>query len=365
MKIICERSELRAGINRVIKAVPVRTTMSILECILIDASSGVIKLTGNDMELCIETRVEGDILETGSIAVGARFFSDIVSKLADGDITISSDDSMKVEISCGNAKFHIIGKPAIDFTGLPNVEKTDSYTISEFALKEVIKQTIFAISANESNPIMSGELFDFDSERLRVIALDGQRIAIRNVALKKSSSAVKVIVPGKTMNELGKILEDEAEKDVEIFITDKHILFEFGKTSVVSRLIEGEYFKVDRMISSDYNTKVELNKKEFNECIDRASLLVSEKDRTPIIATVSDEKIELKSQSHSGSMVDSVSVVKEGSDLVIGFNPKLVTDAIRVIDDEMITIYFVSSKTPFVIRNEEQTYTYLILPINF
>ena len=365
MKIICGRSELRAGINRVIKAVPVRTTMSILECILIDASSGVIKLTGNDMELCIETTVEGDILETGAIAVGARFFSDIVSKLSEGDITITADDSMKVEISCGNAKFHIIGKAAIDFTGLPNVEKADSYMLSEFSLKEVIKQTIFAISANESNPIMSGELFDFDQDRLRVIALDGQRIAIRNVDLKKSAGPVKVIVPGKTMNELGKILEDEAEKDVEIFITDKHILFEFGKTSVVSRLIEGEYFKVDRMISLDYNTRAELNKKEFNECIDRASLLVSEKDRTPIIATVSDGMIELKSQSHSGSMVDSVPAVKEGSDLVIGFNPKLVTDAIRVIDDEMITIYFVSSKTPFVIRNDEQTYTYLILPINF
>lgn len=365
MKIICARSELRAGINRVIKAVPVRTTMNILECILIDANDGVIRLTGNDMELCIETTVEGDILETGAIAVNAKFFSDIVSKLAESDITINADDTQKVEIACGNAKFNIMGKSAIDFTGLPDVEKTSSYILSEFALKEVIKQTIFAASSNESNPIMNGELFDFSEEKLRVIALDGQRIAIRNIGLKNVCQPVKVIVPGKTMNELGKILEDDADKDVEIFITDKHILFEFDRTSVVSRLIEGEYFKVDRMISSDYNTKVEINKREFSECIDRASLLVSEKDRTPIIATITDDSMELKSQSHSGSMVDSVEAVKEGRDIMIGFNPRLVTDAIRVIDDERITVYFVSSKTPFIIRDEEQTYTYLILPINF
>ena len=212
---------------------------------------------------------------------------------------------------------------------------------------------------------MSGELFDFDSDRLRVIALDGQRIAIRNVPLKKSSAAVKVIVPGKTMNELGKILEDEAEKDVEIFITEKHILFEFGKTSVVSRLIEGEYFRVDQMLNNDYGTKITVNRKDMLNCIDRTTMLIKESDKRPIVIGISDTQMEVRLNSSIGSMHEELFIEKTGSDMMIGFNPKYLIEALRVIDEEEVDIYLISAKAPCFIRDKDQTYVYLILPVNF
>jgi len=188
---------------------------------------------------------------------------------------------------------------------------------------------------------------------MRVISLDGHRISIRKIHLKNSYPSQKVVVPGKTLNEISKILGGDADKDVTIFFTDKHIVFEFENTTVVSRLIEGEYFKIDQMLSSDYETKVEINKKELLDCIDRATLLIKEGDKKPIIINITDGSMELKINS------------TVGKDLMIGFNPKFLIDALRVIDDETITIYLVNPKAPCFIRDEENNYIYLILPVNF
>lgn len=173
------------------------------------------------------------------------------------------------------------------------------------------------------------------------------------------------MVPGKTLNEISKILSGDADKDVTIFFTDKHIVFEFENTTVVSRLIEGEYFKIDQMLSSDYETKVSIHKKELLDCIDRATLLIKEGDKKPIIINITDGSMELKINSTVGSMDEEIDIEKMGKDLMIGFNPKFLIDALRVIDDETITIYLVNPKAPCFIRDEENNYIYLILPVNF
>ena len=244
------------------KAVPNKTTMSILECILIDSTGGEIKLTANDMELGIETIIEGDIVEKGIIALDAKIFLEIVRKLPDNDITITTDSNFKTTITCEKAKFNIIGKSGEDFSYLPMIERNESIVLSQYTLKEVIRQTIFSISDNDNNKLMSGELFEINGEEMRVISLDGHRISIRKIHLKNSYPSQKVVVPGKTLNEISKILGGDADKDVTIFFTDKHIVFEFENTTVVSRLIEGEYFKIDQMLSSDYETKIKINKKD-------------------------------------------------------------------------------------------------------
>ena len=174
-----------------------------------------------------------------------------------------------------------------------------------------------------------------------------------------------MFVPGKTLNEVSKILSGDADKDVSIFFTGKHIVFEFDETTVVSRLIEGEYFRIDQMISSDYETKVTVNKRELLDCIDRATLLIKEGDKKPIIIQIGDETMELKIKSQIGSMDEEIFITKEGKDLLIGFNPKFLIDALRVIDDEEVDLYFMNSKAPCFIKNEQQTYIYLILPVNF
>lgn len=347
------------------KAVPSKTTMPILECILIDASAGEIKFTTNDMELGIETKVEGQILEKGIIAIDAKIFSDIVRKLPDNDVTIETNSNMQAMITCEKARFAISGKSGDDFACLPYVERQECITISQFTLKELVRQTIFSIAVNENNKMMTGELFEVNENSLKVASLDGHRISIRKVELKETYNHHKVIVPGKTLTEVSKILSGETEDEVNLFFTENHILFEFDDTVVVSRLIEGKYFNIDQMLSSDYETKVTINKKEFLDCIDRATLLVKESDRKPIIITITEGMMELKINSDIGSMNEEIDIEKEGKDIMIGFNPKFLMDALRVIDDETVDIYLVNSKAPCFIRNQEESYIYLILPVNF
>lgn len=365
MKIVCSKSNLAKGVSIVSKAVPSKTTMPILECILIDASTDVIKLTANDMELGIETRIEGEIIERGILALNAKIFSEIVRKLPNNDIVIETDSSNQTLITCEKAKFNIAAQSGEDFSYLPIIEKEDYITISEFTLKEVIRQTIFSIADNDTNKMMTGELFEIKDNILRVVSLDGHRISIRKIELKEAYEPRKVIVPGKTLQEISKIVGGEAEKNVDISFTKNHIVFEFDNTIVVSRLIEGEYFKIDQMLSSDYETKVKINKREFLDCIDRATLLIKEGDKKPIIITIGDESMELKIKSQIGSMNEDIEIGKEGKDLMIGFNPKFLIDALRVIDDEEVDLYFMNAKAPCFIKDETQSYIYLILPVNF
>lgn len=365
MKFICSKSDLLNGLQTVSKAVPSKTTMSILECILIDCTQDTIKLTANDMELGIETIVEGKIQEGGIIALDAKIFLEIVRKLPDNNITIVSDLNFKTTITCEKAKFNIIGKSGEDFSYLPEIERKDSIIISQFTLKEVVRQTIFSIADNDNNRLMTGELFEINGDELKVVSLDGHRISIRKILLKNTYDSKKVVIPGKTLNEISKILSGETDRDVSIFFTDKHVLFDFNNTTVVSRLIEGEYFRIDQMLSNDYETKVIINKRELLSCIDRATLLVKEGDKKPIIINITDDSMELKINSTVGSMNEQIDIEKAGKDLMIGFNPRFLIDALRVIDDEQITIYMVNPKAPCFIRNDESSYIYLILPVNF
>lgn len=365
MKIVCTKSNLVKGVSIVSKAVPSKTTMPILECILIDATTDIIKLTANDMELGIETIIEGDILEKGLIAIDARIFSDIVRKLPDNVITIETNSNLQTLITCEKAKFNISGKPGEEFSYLPYIEKDQAVTLSQFTLKEVIRQTIFSIADNDSNKLMTGELFEIHDDQLKVVSLDGHRIAIRKIALKESYPDTKVVVPGKTLIEVSKILSGESENDVNLYFTSNHVVFEFDNTIVVSRLIEGEYFRIDQMLSNDYETKVKINKRELLNCIDRATLLVKEGDKKPIIINIGDETMQLKIQSQIGSMDEEIFIEKEGKDLLIGFNPKFLIDALRVIDDEEVNLFLMNPKAPCFIKDENETYIYLILPVNF
>ncbi len=365
MKIIFNRDELLTSINTTLKAVPAKTTMPILECLAITVADDTIRITANDMELGIECIVNGTIIESGSVAINAKMLSEIIRKLPGSDVTLYVNDNYEVTILCEKAKFKISGKPCEEFPMLPELEKNLSVKISQFTLKEIIRQTVFSISDSETNKIMTGELFEINQNELKVVSLDGHRISIRKIILKDSFDPIKVIVPGKALNEISKVLSGNIEDEVSIFFTDKHVLFEFDQTKIVSRLIEGEYYRIDQMLSSDYETKLTINKKEFLSCIDRASLLVKESEKKPIIFNITDNQIQLTMTSSLGSMKEEIDVTQEGKDIMIGFNPKFLIDALRVVDDEEVEIYLINPKAPCFIKNKEESYIYLILPVNF
>lgn len=365
MKIICSKSNLLHGVNIVSKAVPSRTTMAILECILIDASTNEIKLMANDTELGIETIIEGEIKEHGVIALDAKMFSEIVRRFSDDDVTIEADASFKTLITCGNAKYDIIGKSGEDFFYIPYIEKNKPIVISQFTLKEVIRQTIFSISDNDNNKLMTGELFDLKENQLKVVSLDGHRISIRNIVLKEAYDDCKAIVPGKTLQEISKILSGNIDDYVNTYFTDNYVIFEFDNTTVVSRLIEGEYFRIEQMLSSDYETKIKISKRGLLDCIDRTMPLVKEGDKKPIIMNITDDNMELRIKSFVGTMNENIEIKKDGKDIMIGFNPKFFIDALRVIEEEEITLYMVNPKAPCFIKDDNETFIYLILPVNF
>ena len=365
MKITASKSELIKSINIVLRAVPSKTTMNILNCILIDASVDEIRLTANDMELGIETIVQGTILQRGIICLDAKLLSEIVRKLPDAEVVIETDDNYQTLITSENSVFHIVGKDPSEFPHLPMIEKEDPVVLSQFQLREIIRQTIFSIALNDSNRILTGEYLEIRENELRIVGLDGHRSAIRQLTLDKSYHEHKVIIPGKTLSELMKILTGEQDDLVSLYFTRNEILFEMDGTVVISRLIEGNYFRIDQMLSNDYETTVVLKKTDFMNSVDRAMLFTSEAEKRPLVLSVESNNINMKINSQLGSMSDTLEIEKEGKDLKIGFNPKFILDALRVIDDEKITVYFLNAKAPCFIKDEEQSYIYMVLPVNF
>ena len=365
MHIICDKSKLIEGMNIVMKAIPGKTTMMILECVVIEVKDNQIKLIANDLQLGIETLIDGEIKQEGSVAVGAKVFFEIIRKLPSDNVSITVDEDYHMNISCGKAKFNIMAKATDEFPYLPNIVNDKNVNISQFTLKDIIRQTVFSISDNENAKVMTGELFEIHDSELKVVSLDGHRISIRKVKLNQSYDDVSVIIPGKTLIEISKIINGGMDDEVSIFFTDKHVLFEFEDTIVLSRLIEGEYYKIDKMLSTDYETKVTVNKREMLECIDRSTLLLKESDKKPVIIDVQDDYMKFAMNSAIGSMDEDIDASKEGKDILIGFNPRFLMDALRVIDEDEITMYMINPKAPCFIRDQEETYIYLILPVNF
>ncbi len=363
MKITCSQKDLMQGITISLKAVPVRTTLPILECILIKAYGDTITLLSNNMEMGIETKIKGTVEKEGYIALDAKFFSDIVRKLPDSLINIESFNDNSVLIECERSKAMLAGKKGDDFIDLPDIDTDNVIKISEFSLKEIIRQTIFSISDNDSNQLLKGELFQIENDELTVASLDGHRVSKRTISLSEKYDPVRVIVPGKTLSEVIKILSGEADDNVNIYFENQNVMFEFQDTRVTSRLIDGEYYRLERLISNDYETKITVNKKEFQDCLERAALFDREGDRKPVILDISGNELNMRIESIIGNMNENIEIEKEGDDIVICFNPRYLLDALKAIEDENISFYMTNSKAPGIIRNDN--YVYLIVPINY
>lgn len=368
MKLQFKKADLINAINIVLKAVPSKTTMSILECILIDASNGKIELTANDTEFGIQTECQGTIVAPGKVALEAKIFSEIIRRLPeteDIELTIETDDKNNTVITCDNSIFKITGRDGNEFTALPKIDRNQSVSLSQFGLRNIINQTIFSIAMNDSNKKMTGELFEVKDDTLTVTSLDGHRISIRRVKLNDRYETASAIVPGKALNEISKILTGGVYDEVVLYFSRNHILFEFSNTIVVTRLIDGDYFHVAQMLSEDYETKVTVNRKQLQECIERSTIFVRDNDKQPLVLKIEDNVLGLKINTDLGRMDAEVAIKKTGNDLMIGFNPKFLVDALKNIEDEEINIYMSIPRSPCFIRDDSQTYNYMILPVNF
>lgn len=365
MKVVCSKENLLKGLNTVLRAVPVRTTLEILKCILIRSENDSLILTANDTSLGIETKIDAFVVEEGTIALDAALFSSIVRKLPDADITIESGERDEVTLFCEKSLFTISGRDADSFINLPNINTEGEVRLSQFTVREMINQVVFSIADSNLNAAMAGVYLEVFDNKIRMTTLDGHRISVRVNELNDTYESISSIVPGKTMNDLSKIITGDRDKEIKILFSKNHIIFEFDDTKVVSRVIEGEYFKIDSMLRDEHETHLKINKREFMDCLDRSTLLINESDKKPVIMTIGEGEISLRLKSQIGSMDEKILIEKDGRDLKIAFNPKLLIDALRVIDDEEIDVYMVKYNYPCTIKDKEGTYTYVVLPVNF
>ena len=365
MKISCAQTDLLKGLQISQRAVPLKTTMSILECILIDASGNDIRLTANDMELGIETIIPGSIIEHGRVCLDAKIFVDMVRNLSNNQVTLYSDENNFTSIDCEKAHFEVPGKSGDEFPYLPIIPRNDPIRISQYSLRDIIQKTIFSVADNDTKPVLKGELMEISGKNMRLSSLDGHRISIRNLTLKDEYEDCSVILPGKTLNEVAHIVGGSMDDMVLIYLAENQVLFEFERTTVVSRLIEGKFFDINRMLSDDYETKITINRRDLMESIGRSVLMVNEADRKPIVLDIHDQVFGMTISSFKGNFNEELVMVKEGRDIKIAFNPKFILDALKAIDDETITMYLLSPRAPLFIRNEAKDYIYIILPVNF
>lgn len=370
MKLKLNKEELNNAISIVQRAVASKTSMNILECILITATEDKIIFTSSNMDLGIETIIRCErskISEPGMTAVDAKLFSDIIRKITEDpndDIILNSDGNI-VELKSSTSTFKIQERDAEQFPDFPVVNEDNYISLSQFTLREVIRDTIFSVAMNDSNKLMTGELFEVSGDNLKVASLDGHRISIRNAALKDNYGSFKAVIPGKTLSEISKILNGEMDDEVNIFFENETVMFRFDDTTVVSRLIEGEYFNINSMLSNDFETKLIMNRKELLSHVEKATILVRENDKKPLVFDIKDQQLALKINSVLGSLNSEMMVNKTGKDLMIGFNPKFLQDILGVIDEDEIAMYLTNSRAPGFIRDDDNTYNYLILPINF
>jgi DNA polymerase-3 subunit beta len=362
MKIICSKEELSNGISIVQKAVSTKTTMPILEGILIDVGEQF-KLTGNDLELGIECFVKADIREPGSIVINSRMFGEIIKKLPDSEVLIEVKENNNVIIECNNSHFELKGMPSEGYPSIPEIESDKTFAISQKEVRDMIRQTLFAVSLEENRPIFTGSLIECKNNELTIVSIDGFRMAIRKTIRENDTSEFSVVVPGKALNEIVKILQP-VDEEITIYSSPNQILFDIGNCKIVSRLLEGEYLNYRSIIPKEYETRVRANTKEMLSSIERASLITLDEKKFPVKFNISDENIIISSNTEIGAVREEVRVEVNGENMTVGFNPRYFIEALRVIEDEEVDMFFTTNIGPCTIRPlEADKFAYMILPV--
>jgi len=362
MKFLTEKSLLQEAISDVQKAITGKSTMPALQGIFIAAKDGMLTLIGSDIEVSIETKIEANVLEEGEIVIDSRLFGEIIRKLPNAQVEITTIDNNNIEILCEKSTVQLVHMNGDEYPSLPTVDEDVVLAISQKTLKNMIKSTIFAVSQDDTRPILTGVLFEIKNKKLNLVALDGYRVAFRseNINCENDKEAV---IPGKTLNEISKILND-SDDEVQITFTKNQILFNFGNTKVISRLLEGEFIKYSSIIPQEHKLKVIVKREEILGCIERASLMAKDGNTNLVKLDILEENMVVTSNSQLGKAREEVSIILQGESLKIAFNSKYLIDVFKIMEEDEVAMEFTSSITPCVIKNKEKdNCTYLLLPV--
>lgn len=360
MRIRVDQNILSNHINIVQKGISTRTTLQILDGILLETINGRLKLTATDLEIRIETYLDCDIIEEGAIVVNSRIFGDIIKKLPNSSINIQVEDN-NINITCESSEFNILGSSPYEYPELPTIVNQNSFNIPKDLFKSAIRQTVFATTQDETRPILTGVLLEITNGNGYFVALDGYRLALRSIPVDLKED-IKIVIPGRVLGELNKILDDD--ENLTITTAPGHVIFDMGDTVVSSRLLEGQFLNYKDIIRKDHKTNVKVNRKELQDSLERASLLAKEEKANLVKLNIANNQIIIKSNSEIGNVNEEIPSEQEGEDVNIAFNSKYVIDGIKAIDSEEIELYFMGSLNPCIINPVgDKNYTYLVLPV--
>ena len=367
MKIVCEKEKILKAINSVTKAVATKTTMPILEGILIQTNDKEVKLTTYDLDIGIEYIIDAEVENQGSTVVNAIMFSEIIRKLPDADIKISLNDKNLLVIECEGSLYKLATMNPDEFPELPKITVENSIEIEQNTLKDMIRKTIFAVSTEENRPIFTGCLFEIKNNKLNVVAVDGFRLAWKSKFLQNNSNNFSAVIPGRTLNEVNKIILDSFDS-IKIGISKNQALFEMENCKLVTRLLDGEFLNYSSVIPENWETRVRVNKNNLQNCFERISLIsassIEKEKKYPVKLSVEIGKMIISCTNQTGDAKEEMYISTEGQNLEVAFNPKYFLDALRNIDDEEINVDFGTSISPCIIRPvDDGDYIYMILPI--
>lgn len=361
MKFACAKQDLIEATNTVQKAVMAKATLPILEGIYIEAND-VVKMVGNCFDIGIECSINAAISETGTIVLNSRMFGDIVRRLPDSEVFIQTKENNVVVIECNNSYFELKGFSSDGFPMLPEIEEEKRISVSQATLKDMIRKTIYAISADENRKILTGSLFEADNGEFNIVSLDGFRLAFTKTLIKEDV-AFKAVIPGKNLSDIYKILE-ASDDEVMIALSKNQALFEIGNCRIVSKLLDGDYMNYRSFIPEEFKTVVETDLKSITESIERASLITNDDKRFPVKLVIEDDKMIITSSAEIGISKEEIAIKTNGDNLKIGFNPRYLLDSLKVIEDERVILSFSSSIGPSVIKPVEgDRFIFMVLPV--
>ena len=364
MRFTCEKSMLSAGLNIASRTVAQKSSLTVLEGILCRAGHGL-SLTGYNMETAITHDIEAEVTEAGECILPARLFGDIIRRLPEGPVTVTVDENYKVSIRSGYASFNISAENAEDYPELPDVNTGRPIRIPQNALKELISGTIFAVSENQGRPIHTGVKFEVEDMAVSAIAVDGFRLARRTWHPEESlARQLSFVVPAVSLKEVEKLLTD-AEGDASFTLGPKHILFQAGGTTLVCRLLEGDFLDWRKVVPTDCPIKLTAHVSDLASSIERVGLIVSEKYKSPVRCVFSNNELHLRTTTTIGAAEDRCQLAGDGRELEIGFNVRYLADALRVIPSEEVCLELTNGLSPIVLTPAEEKYdfSYMVLPV--
>ncbi|WP_249282893.1 DNA polymerase III subunit beta [Ligaoa zhengdingensis] len=363
LKFNCDRNELFEVISNVSRAVSPKSTLAALEGILLRAQSGRLYLSGYDLDMGMSASIEANVAEEGEIVLTAKLFVDMIRRMAGERVSIESDAKLLTEIKCGLTEFTILGIPSEEFPELPAVTGDEGFSLPQNMLKSMIDQTLFAIATNDTKPVHTGSLFEMDDNELSVVSVDGFRLALRREKLAGAGEA-SFVVPGKTLSEISKLLDGESDELVEVSHSRKHIIFQVSGYAVVSRLLEGEFLDYKAAIPPAEGTVVTVSKRALIESVERTSLLISDRLKSPLRVKFDGECIKMSCSTAIGKAYDELTCKIEGPPVEMGFNNRYLLDALRASDCDEVRLVINGPLSPMkMLPPDGENFLFLVLPV--